>query len=211
MKGINLKLQQFIKLFPTPSNWKLWFVLALLVKTAVFIFKIKEPGPNFTDFPESFALAGGDARSYIDPIENLLANGSYFNDYRMPGYGWLHYLLRLMLPLGNALNAMAIIQLLLSSLSVYVLALIARRLFKSDTYFYVCFFLYAISTYVSLYDYQILTESLCASSLIFSVYLLITAETNARLFFSGVLLTWSIFLRPIVAPVLLLFGVYALI
>src|SRR4051812_36913338 len=209
MKGINHKIQQLIKKLPLPSNWKFWLALALLVKTIFFIFKILEPGESYNYYPQVFALGGGDSNSYIQPIENLLTNGSYYDDYRMPGYGWLYFVLRLMLPMTGALNMMVIIQLILSAISVYVLALIARKIFQRDSCFYVCFFLYLISTFVSLYDYQLLTESFCTSALIFSTYFLLTAnEAKGKLLLSGLFLTWSIFLRPVMAPILLIFGIY---
>ena len=212
MKHINHRLNVFLQKLPLPSHWKLWFILALLFKSIIFIYKITEPRTAQPYYSGTFACHSYDSSSYIDPIENLLAEGVYEDDYRMPGYGWVYFLLRLIFSQGNALSALVLLQLLLSVISVYVLALLAHHVFKHICYFYLTFFLYLISSYVSLYDYVLLTESFCTSSIIFSVYFLITGyNEKGKLLISGSFLTWAIFLRPIVFPILLIFVVYVFI
>lgn len=211
MKKIKAKILSLIEKLPSPSNWKFWVGLALIVKTAFFIYLIGEKSTINEHYLGTFALDGGDSISYIDPIENLLANGEYYDDYRMPGYGWLYFLLRLLMPLSIALNTTVILQLILSSLSVYVLALSSIKLFKHNYYFYTTFTLYGISTYVSLFETSLLTESFCTSTLIFSFFFLLNESKNKySLFLSGLFLTWSFFLKPALAPLIILFAAYVL-
>ena len=207
--NLSYRIEKLTAKFPSPSNWKFWVVLALLIKAGIFTFKILEPGPQELHYPGTFASFAGDSPSYIDPIEHLLANGSYADDYRMPGYGWIYYLIRLLFSQAAALNVLVLLQLVLSAVSVYALALIAYCVFRHLSYFYLSFFIYLISTYASLFDFKLLTESFCTSSIIFSTYFLLTgSEKKSKLFFSGLFLTWAIFLKPVLAPVLIIFSSY---
>jgi hypothetical protein len=210
MKSITSNLKIFVNKLPPPTHWKFWVVMAIFAKTSFFIFKVCELGiPNLI-YLETFASDSGDTTSYIEPIENLLKNGVYYDDFRMPGYGWLYFLLRLIFSQTYALNTLVIIQLLLSSLSVYTLALISDKIFKHNYFFYSTFFLYAISSFVSLYDHALLTESFCTSAIIFSVYFLFSNK-KLDLIISGMLLTWAVFLKPVMVPLIVLFGLYVLV
>jgi hypothetical protein len=211
MKKINNTILKVLSKLPSNKNWFFWIVIALIFKSSFFIYKVSFEGnriPN-SNYVESFASYYGDSSSYIEPIENLLKTGSYFDDFRMPGYGWIYYLLRFLFSIKNSLSILAVIQLVLSAISVYALAKIADFIFKNKSYFYLTFLLYAISTFVSLFDYYILTESFCTSALIFSFYFLIKSGKSMNYFlFAGIFLTWSIFLKPIIIPLLFLFSAY---
>lgn len=191
--------------FPASTNWKFWISLALVVKTLFFILKSIEL--NSIDF--SFSFSAGDTDSYITPIENLIANGEYYDDYRMPGYGWLYYIFRLIFSQTWALNFLVFTQVFLSAVSVYVLGLISLNIFEKKSFFLLTYFLYLVSTYVSLTDHFLLTESLCTSGLIFSIYFLLKGGRNY--FWSGLFLTWVIFLRPVFFPLLFLHGFYIIL
>ena len=71
-----------------PSKWQFWVLIAFFCKALFFIFLIcrndLHPLPGFIGVPT------GDTSSYFDPIDNLIANGSYSPDFRMPGYGVLY-------------------------------------------------------------------------------------------------------------------------
>ncbi|MBL7922963.1 MAG: hypothetical protein JNL88_02065 [Bacteroidia bacterium] len=208
MKAIISRVYQKL---PSPLSYKFWLLLAFCIKALFFILKLTLACAP----PQHYQAAlvgydGGDASSYIEPIENYIANGVYFDDYRMPGYGALYYLLRLFLVQEWALNALIILQVLLSAVSVYVLGLVALKTFRKQVMFYLVFFLYGISTYVSIYDIALLTESLCVSSLIFSVFFLLSAGKR-DLFISGFFLTWCVFLKPAMFPLFILFAGYLLV
>lgn len=205
----------------TPSKYLLWFGIALLVKVIFFLLKA-DVASDLNQYYKSIAFDGGDATSYIEPMENLIRNGEYgiapydyqstlmvskFDDFRMPGYGALYFILRLIFEQTAALNTIVVIQLLCSALSVYVLGLIALRLFVKDIFFYVTYLLYLISTYVSIFDGSLMTESLCTSCIIFSLYLILKGG-NRNLLFAGLLSGWAIFMRPAFLPLLFIYALY---
>jgi hypothetical protein len=149
----------------------------------------------------------GDTPSYLNPIESLLKTGSYLPDFRMPGYSGVYLLFRLIGDKAMACNLIIISQLLLAIMAAYSLALMAKMLFKSNRAFYICFYLFLISTYSNFYDAYLLTESFCASALVFAAYYLVLWFQSAKpkyLLFSGIFITWAIFLRPVFMPILLL-------
>lgn len=200
-------------LFPSPGKWLFWLVLALLSRLAFFLLQLHM-------FPHSSAIHGyfgqddTDTASYLSSIDNLVAHGTYLPDFRMPGYGLLYLPLILLFSKATACNILIIIQLILSALSVYVLALIAKQLFNSTTLFYVTFYLYAINNYSCLLDASLLTESLTTSTLIFSTYFFIKyfhSHKNKHLFISGCFMTWCIFMRPVFTPLLLFFAIIILV
>jgi len=195
---------------PHPEKWGFWIAVSLFIKTLFFVYFISlsySLGPDYAGFnyKGSWAKAGGDASSYLEPIENLLFYGEYYDDYRMPGYGWLYFLFRLFFSQSTSLNFLISIQLLLSSVSVYMLALIALKIFEKKVYFYFSFLLYLTSIFVSVNDFVLMTESFATSCLIISLYFFVTSSQKNSLkylFFSGLFLTWCIFLKPIIFPIL---------
>ena len=215
MRKTIVKVEKAMSYLAKPDKWQFWLLTALLIKSILFFGKTyidsDYPKPYYVD--TRFAFSGEDSPSYFDPVENLLDQGSYKDDYRMPGYAWIYFLLRLVFAQNMALDVLVIIQLILSALSVYLLALIAQTVFKNNqAVFYITFFLYAFSTFTSLYDHVLLTESFCTSALIIAVYFLIPKKSKEplKLFLSGLFLTWVFFLRPVMLPLFALFMLYIL-
>ncbi len=201
------------KYLPASNRWLLWFALALLIKSAIFLFKVNELSSiENRHFPALIAREAGDTYTYLQPVENLIFNGNYDDDFRMPGYGWIYYLLRAIFQTATALDFLVIFQLLLASFSVYILAKIAELLFKKQIYFYLTFTLYALSSFVSLYDPILLTESFATSSLIISFYFFFLPDMSKKQFVaSGLFLTWCIFLKPVFAPLLIVFSFFLIL
>ena len=192
--------------FKSIDNYGYWIILAVIVKALFFAFMIHQDISKVE--PGTIYVKAGDTDSYIAPVENLISKGAYSPDFRMPGYGALYFLFRLLLPLRSALNFLALTQLLLGAVSVYFLALAIRDIFRRDDLFYIMFYGYLLSTYTSIFDVLILTESLAVSSLIFAVFCFIRGThkcNNVLLFLSGFFLTWSIFLRPFLLPLMVFF------
>ena len=106
---------------------------------------------------------------------------------------------------------MIVTQLLVSSLSVYLLALLALRLFGSFRSFVFTFFGYFLVPIVSYYDVIALSESFSTSALILSLYFLFTTRDRRQIALSGACLTWCVFLRPVFLPVVALCSLYILV
>src|SRR5687768_17080948 len=111
MKHTTSETRLFGLKFPAPENWMIWVTIALIVKTAFFLFKIFEAGIANLHYTGIFGVESGDTLSYIEPVDNLLVNGTYHDDHRMPGYGWLYFVFRLFLSQTCALNSILIVQL----------------------------------------------------------------------------------------------------
>jgi hypothetical protein len=190
--------------FRDTTNWVFWVFIAFIFKLFLFIFQISVHPPQ-NEIAGFFGLTWGDTWSYLDPIDKLVKKGSYWPDYRMPGYGLAYLPLIVIFSKATACNLLIIIQLLLASLSVYVLALTAKKIFHTKISFYATFYLFSISCLSNLYDASLQTESLTVSLLIFSTYFFIRYFDNfskRTLFLSGFFLTWVIFIRPVFAPLL---------
>lgn len=152
------------------------------------------------------AVEIGDTPSYIDPVESLLRGEGYAPDYRMPGVGAPYFLFRQLWAPAGARDAYIVLQVLLSSIAVVLLALLALRVSGRKRIFYAVFLLFLISTYTSLYDATLGSDSLAVSTLIIHLYLLdagLVSRRKAELLGAGVFLTWAIFAKPVLAPLLL--------
>jgi len=199
-------------LLPNPKEWAFWIVLALIFKAVIPLLMIlhgHRSNPHLLGF--DFI---GDTPSYIDPIEKLMSNGHYYPDHRMPGYGIIYLFFRLFFSYVGAYNCIVILQLIISSVSVYCMALLTRLILRSQGAFYVCFYIFLISTYSNYYDVCLMTESLCTSFLIFGTWLFslyFFLKRPRYLIFSGLLLTWVVFLRPAFAPVIIIMGIILIV
>ena len=198
-------------LLPGKSKWAYWLSLAFISRLIFFLLVIHFS--QYSHFPGFWGGLRGDSEGYLLPFENLIKTGSYTPDYRMPGFGVLYYPLILVFSKAIACNILIIIQLLLSSLSVYALALTVKKLFKSNTLFYLSFFIYTTSIFSSIQDPVLISESLTTSTLILSIYFFTRYFDEYKvkeLIFSGTFLTWTTFLRPIFAPLFLVLFVLAI-
>jgi len=193
-------------LLSDPSNWTYWLAIAFITRLIFFILVI-----HFRQYVKFDGFWGGirdDSDGYLIPFDNLLKTGNYYPDFRMPGYGVLYFPLIFIFSKVIACNIVIIIQLILSSLSVYALALIAKNLFNNTALFHIAFYLFAFSSFSSLLDPVLLTESLSTSTLILSTYFFTRFFNPGKvynLFISGGLLTWGIFLHPVFCPFLVFF------
>jgi hypothetical protein len=203
-----------------PENKKLWLSIALPGKLLLLWFISRQ-----VDLPDPktglWMSISGDAVYYLWATENIVQYGIYnihsvnpqnYEPYagRMPGYEALMAPLRLLFSQSTVIHITGILQLMLDAIAAYCLALTARRLFNADRIFYFVFFGYLISSYVSVFDLIILTESLAVSFLIFSFYFLLRYKSSWDYVWSSSFLTWSIFLRPYLFPVLVLFAIFIL-
>ncbi len=197
-----------------PSIWQFWIAVAFLFKLAFFLFKIFTRTHAESDISGFIGFADADATAYLTPVDNFVHTGSYLPDYRMPGYGAFYLPFILLFSKGMACNLLIIAQLFLSALSIYALALTSKLIFKCDKYFYLTFFIYAISCYTSCFDVFLLTESITTAFLIFSVYYFVSYfEHNKKLhlFLSGLFLSWVIFCRPVFLPLMFFYSIFIIV
>lgn len=193
-----------------------WLSIAFVIKLVLFIFF----AINFKqNWPAEWVTNGlfintGDTPGYYVPLESF-ANGHGYDSYcRMPGLLPFYAPLRLFFDEGAAKAGIVVFQFFLGVISVYLLAQIAQFVLKSPRAFYWTFFIYAFSSFVSIWDHYGMSESFGTSLLIFSIYFLTRYKTRPSgwyIFFCGLFLTWSVFFRAIhgiLIPVVILFFLF---
>ena len=212
---------------PLPANARIpnrswWITAGIASKFCLYGLFLYLQAVNYNHSPLS---AGGtwqlytgafDTKSYVLPVENLLASGEYIEDFneplsrviRMPGYGMIYLLFRLAADEETAKNLLVLLQIIVSGVATYCLAFVGYRLTGKPFVFYATFLLYALSAFVSMYDRFVLTESLTTNCIIFSLYFTLFATRLSErgrleaqyghLFAAGGLLTLAVFMRPVV-------------
>jgi hypothetical protein len=198
-------------LFRDPSSKLYWLLIALLARTLYFILEIHFMGT--VTIPKGVWGICYD-ETYFDGISNFIKTGSYNSDERMPGLGIIYLPLALLFPKVTALNIFIILQVILSAVSAYVLALTAKLLFKKDFFFYATFYIYLLSCFTAISNSYPGSESFATSMLIFAVFYYVLALENYKKFnfiLSGIFLTWVIFMRPALFPLICVFALLILI
>lgn len=178
-----------------------WIGIALAIKLVMFLY--------FADCYSSYQgrfitngifLDSPDTPTYYRPMENFIAGKTYNSFCRMPGLLPIYWPLRMLFTEGISRIFIILLQLLASIISVYALAETARMVFKSKRIFLLTFFIYAFSSFVSIWDHQGRPDSFATSFLIFSSYYLVLYFQNRKsrsLLIGGIFMAWSIFLRPV--------------
>lgn len=195
-----------------PSHAGFWIAVALFIKVSFFVYFNLDVMPSDIGAGTLYEC-GGDCSSYIGPIENWISNGAYAPDFRLPGYGAIYLVFRAIFNPVGAMNCLVLVQLLFSGVSTYVLARLSSRVFpQSLAVFHGVFLTYALSTYVSVYDRQILTESLMTAASIIGVGLLVLDPPSSiplrGPLLAGAFLSWAVFLRPVALPLIFLGAIF---
>jgi hypothetical protein len=180
-----------------------WLMVIFAIKALLFVYFAHE----FYHFAKAglvkswIVVEQADSISYYNPAQLFVEQGWYAGICRMPGllpqyalFAW---------PLGHhsALVAIIVFQFLFSVLSVFLLAIVASRMFSHRWAFPLTAIFYACSSFVSIWDHTLLSDSFAASSLIISIYFLSEYAVKKHwkyLVLAGFWLTWSIFTRQIV-------------
>ena len=191
-QSINLSKQERVR----------WFLLILLVKLVwLLLFTwLRNPEWNPKLAVGTIGLYGGDTQTYYYPVEQLIETGQYYGMCRMPGVLPVYWPLRQFMNLELAQQVIVILQVLFDSLATLLLAILAARLFQRKSAFTAAIFLSCATTFVSLRSMYLLSDSLCISALITSVFFLyqfLSENRKSQLVYAGIFLAWSIFLRQI--------------
>lgn len=193
-----------------------WLSIAFIIKLVLFIFFAFNfyhywPEVNITNV---IFNASGDTSGYYAPLESLVQGKGYYSMGRMPAMLPIYVPLRLFFSVEWSKTLIIILQFLVSAVSVYVLAKTALLIFKKQRIFYLTFFLYAFSSFVSIWDHIGYMDSFGTSFLIFSIYFVHQYKITQKwkhLFWSGFFIAWSIFFRQLhglVVPLVLLFFLF---
>ncbi|HEX8425006.1 hypothetical protein [Hymenobacter sp.] len=158
----------------------------------------------------------GEEEFYFKSIDNLIKYGQYNYklDYlpgyagRMPGYGLVYGLIKLLIPNNQqyVYNLIIALQIILGIIALIYLSKILFILTNRKNLTYATAFTYALSPYSVQNDLFVFTESFAASALIISTYyFLVALRTGDSIHYlvAGCWLAWVVFLRPFMLP---LFG-----
>jgi hypothetical protein len=179
------------------SNYLFWIFLALLLKGIHFWSHV------YLNYDINKPLLGHytfDSNDYYGSMNNFYMNGVYSPDERMPGIGIIYLLFRLFFEHNTVLNILLVLQWIVTSVAAYVLCLLADRLSRKQSVFYILFFICTITHYLFVWDTFYLSEGFCISVFIFALWYLAKYyenPSNTYLFLSGTLLGWCCFMRPV--------------
>ncbi len=192
-----------MKLFSLNKYNLKWILIAFAIKIPLFIYfaiQFKQNWPAHLVENNLFVYSG-DTWGYYDPCENFVNGMGYTSYCRMPGLLPIYFLFRPFLNITWTKTCIIILQFIASTLSVYILARIAFILSKHNhLVFKLTFFIYAISSFVSIWSHVGYSDSFGVSFLIFSFYFLLKFKDQYKinyLILSSVFITWSVFFRPI--------------
>ena len=185
-------------------------IISILIKLIYFLVCY------FLNDTTTLYLYFADSHEYMESCENLFLNGEYlvntiygFKDptFRMPGFAFIYIPLRLFLNKEFTMDAIIYFQILCSGIASYLLAVLAKNIFNSKNIFYFVFFISNLGLGLNSYNNILLTESLAASFMIFSLYTFergIKSSNNKFFLISGFFMTWMIFMRPYMIVLFLL-------
>ena len=176
----------------------LFIGIALVARGIYALLAISQLGPD--RHPGWLYVESGDAALYLNPVDNLIQNGTYFDDYRMPGVGAPYFLLRQFLGPEASRQAMVVLQWLLSGFTTFLLGKLAWRLTGRHLIGLAVYTVYLVSAYSAWYDPVISSDSFSSSMLIAHAWLLHRAVEKRRrgtLLLAGLCIAWLVFLRPI--------------
>ena len=184
-----------------------WFVFIALAKCLWFVAFVALRSEDWA----SNATIGGiafypnESYSYYLPIENLLAHGQYTSVCRMPGLLPFYAPLRFFLSEIAAKQCMVILQVILDVFATLSLGLLVARIFQSIKALHITLLISCISSFTAVRNNFLLSDSLCISISVLSIYSFSSFLINPR--FKNLLLTalglcTAVFLRPALIVVL---------
>ena len=203
LKFLNFSTKDYLK----------WFFLALAIRSVVFVFfyfQFKQNWPSDL-IHSSIVVFHNDSPGYYEPLEAMSIGLGYDSVCRMPGLAPIYALIRAVFSQENTILFIVFLQVIVGAMSVVALASAAYRLIGTKLAHGIVFWVYAISTFVSIWDHAALSDSFSISFLVFGFYFLVKLKEDYKWYYAllfGLFLTWSIFHRPahiIIFPVVFLF------
>lgn len=191
-----------IKQLFSRDDLRFWLPFVVAVKLILFTYFAFE-FYHYRDpkaMVNGLAATTGDTPGYYNPAQAVADGLGYNSSCRMPAFVPIYSPLSMMLGEQNAKSAMVFIQLVFSILSVIALGRWAQRIIQRPYIFQWTVVLYALSSFVSIWDHYLMSDSFSTSFFIFSLYFLeryFTKRNISLLLLSGALLAWCVFFRQI--------------
>jgi hypothetical protein len=176
----------------------------------------------------AIAIEGYDTHTYLDPAENLIKRGAFgmsmgefspredkqhpkfYPAIRTPYYSLFYLSFRLFFSESHACDLLAILQLIIEALSVLVLGEIVYRITKSKFAAGLAFICLMLSSWITYYSAEMMTESFTCSFLIFGFYYFqswVLIRKNLQLFLSGLFIGYAVLMKPFLLPFMMFFPI----
>jgi hypothetical protein len=177
-----------------PHKWYWWILILILFRAPIVYLQTYVEIP--VDACERYRF---DMSDYICPVENFLTYGRWEPTLRLPGYSLIYLVFRSLLPMWHALLGMIILQVIVGCIASYLLCISIYSMTRSKYLFMLLFLLFGLNKYTMFFDGWILTDSLSQNFIAISIYFFsryYLTEKRSYLFYSGLFLGWSAFMRP---------------
>jgi hypothetical protein len=178
-----------------PHKWYWWILILILFRVPIVYLQ------TYVEIPvDACERYRADMSDYICPAENFLTYGRWEQPTpRLPGYSLIYLVFRSLLPMWHALLGMIILQVIVGCIASYLLSISIYNMTRSKYLFMLLFLLFGLNKYTMFYDSLILTDSLSQNFIAISIYFFshyYLTEKRSYLFYSGLFLGWSAFMRP---------------
>ena len=202
---------------PKINNFKFWIGLVLILKlTILYYFLIQAEKFGFK--LSGISIISNDFEQLIEPSNMLIENGKYSllessKPYsgRLPGSAFPYIIFRFFFNEFYSLQLLIFTQIILSSISVYLLSILTFKITNKSFFFYLSIIIFSVCTYFIKEEILTTTTSFSASSFIIMLFYLqkhIESKKNKYLFFSSIFLLWLFLLRPftlIYIPIIIIY------
>lgn len=191
-------------------SWK-WWCIVFAVKAVLFLYYADQ----FRKYSlaelvkNQWAIATNDTSGYYSPLENAAQGEGYDTMCRMPALYPIYVPVSKMAGPDTAYLVVVFFQWFCSAVSCILLALLATSWFRSERIFAPVVLLYAGSSFVSIWDHYLMSDSLCVSLFIAAIYTLsrfISTGRYSLLLLAGALAVWTVFFRQIMVITLPLYA-----
>jgi hypothetical protein len=191
-----------------------WLAIIALAKIFWLVIFIALRGNQWSSDTviDGFGLFPLESRGYYVPLEDILKQGEYSSVCRMPGLLPFYLPLRGVFSQVDALHAMVVLQVIADILATWSLGVLGARIFQSIRVMHLTYFLACISTFAVVRNNYLLSDSLCISLFVLSLYWMsnyLIYQRKAYLVLAGTGLAIALFLRPVM--LVMPFGVAVLL
>lgn len=187
-------------------NNKTVFILIATIKIVfLVIFLLSKDIKDINSIP----IFVGDSGSYIDPVEHLMSSGNYvsYNSYgtavyagRMPYYGFIYLLFRVLFSKSISLLLMVLLQIILDLMACFILFKIIKKfVFLGNWLNFIVVCILGSGLYLSSFAFSITPENISYSLLVFFLYYYLNYLRDRKiktLFYFSIFLNLSIVLKP---------------
>lgn len=183
-----------------------WLAIIAAAKVIWLVVFIALRSPSWTEHSSvGIALQPNESLGYYHPLESLIEEGHYQGMCHLPGLLPFYLPLRIVLPETAALQAMIVLQVLFDIAATWALGILAARIFHSLRAMHITYALACISTFTAVRNNYLLSDSLCISLTILSIFKFSTyliRRNSKDLLLAAIGVCIAIFLRPAMLAVL---------